>query len=851
MKKTKLLILPLFLAFTLTGCSLLSSVIPTESSEEQQSSDNHSSEKDTSSTSSEHKHTFSREWTYDENTHWHEATCGHDVKGNEAPHSMIVINANDNGFLVEECSVCEYQRRTAHTFSDEWSSNGTHHWHACTDEGYEYLKAGYAEHTLTVTDENDNGYLVETCSICGYVKRTKHNFSRTWSHDETHHWHACTDSGYEHLKSNYSEHQFVVKNENDDGYLVEKCSVCSYERRTEHRFSDVWSFDATHHWHACLDEGYEHIKKDYEEHDFDDEIEGGYVLHTCKVCGHSYQEIYVESPIVSSYEMKTYTSTSDYVTTTVYYMNGKTEVPYVVFNDFYVTHYVDKLWGSGNRSYFALNQTKTSDGVYSFSGYCGELIIDTTNDTISLPDGEDFQMMIAANTDASGAAYIADGYEPYYCQVASSETYNARQPIFFDLGDYSIDLISYDDIVYMPLVTFTDIFLSGNGSSYTFNGKDLYKSSGFGDSRWGNLDDSNSLEYQYFTDSPWYNESTRDSYLAQFTYNELCFALDNYYGLKEFRGVNSFNDFFTTNSYKDKLLSTNSDTYERGMVEFVGKWLYEGHSGYTKVSPFKAGTNYNSVLSNGYSYNTKYQNLVSANTDLKNKRNSAGKGVGLTFSGNTAIITFDSFKKGYNMASTDVSSYSYSTLHANCTNLFFKKAFSDIKSHGGINNVVIDITCNGGGMVDALPWLEAYMTSDPFILMETSITGEIAKIHYSVDLNCDGTFGGAGDTYAGQYNFFLLTSNFSFSCGNAFPTFVKMGHMATIIGETSGGGACAVGVLSTASGTILRMSSMFRFGYFNGSGNFVLNEDGITPDYTFSRSNFYNDSAINTFVNSL
>ena len=236
--------------------------------------------------------------------------------------------------------------------------------------------------------------------------------------------------------------------------------------------------------------------------------------------------------------------------------------------------------------------------------------------------------------------------------------------------------------------------------------------------------------------------------------------------------------------------------------------------------------------------------------ELTTKRNQAGKDQGLSFSGNTAIITFDEFVKASNTSSINPDSSSYSQFAGYDNYLFFKKAFNDIASHGGVENVVIDVTLNGGGMVDSLPWLYAFMSNDPVIAMKNTVTKEISEVHYNVDLNRDGTKGGSGDTYKGQYNFYIMTSNFSFSCGNAFPTFAQKYGYAKIIGEESGGGACCVGAYSSACGTIFRFSSPFQFGTWNGS-SWKSNEAGVTPDYTFSKDNFYNDAAINTFVNSL
>lgn len=42
-----------------------------------------------------HEHTYSTEWSKDATNHWHAATCGHDVKADEAAHTF------DEGVVTE------------------------------------------------------------------------------------------------------------------------------------------------------------------------------------------------------------------------------------------------------------------------------------------------------------------------------------------------------------------------------------------------------------------------------------------------------------------------------------------------------------------------------------------------------------------------------------------------------------------------------------------------------------------------------------------------------------------------------------------------------------------------------
>lgn len=66
-----------------------------------------------------------------------------------------------------------------HTFSQEWTSNATHHWHAATCEHGEQQDAK-AEHS----DVGQDG----TCDVCNYAVGHTHTFEEVWQYDEENHW---------------------------------------------------------------------------------------------------------------------------------------------------------------------------------------------------------------------------------------------------------------------------------------------------------------------------------------------------------------------------------------------------------------------------------------------------------------------------------------------------------------------------------------------------------------------------------------------------------------------------------------------------------------------------------------
>ena len=66
----------------------------------------------------EHEHTFSTEWSTDEEKHWHESTCGHDVVNDEGTHNESdwfidkMPTENEEGVKHTECLICGRVIRT-------------------------------------------------------------------------------------------------------------------------------------------------------------------------------------------------------------------------------------------------------------------------------------------------------------------------------------------------------------------------------------------------------------------------------------------------------------------------------------------------------------------------------------------------------------------------------------------------------------------------------------------------------------------------------------------------------------------------------------------------------------------
>ena len=167
----------------------------------------------------------------------------------------------------------------------DWISDADNHWHE-VDGAIQDLEAhDFIENIISEPTFEETGTAIDKCRVCGYeseeheIPVKEHNYYESWSKDETHHWHECYDDGYQDLKGNYEEHNFVETDRREPtysnvGFIFYECSVCGQYKEEQidmlvHNYATDWSFNSWQHWHACLDEGYEDLKGDAEDHDLD------------------------------------------------------------------------------------------------------------------------------------------------------------------------------------------------------------------------------------------------------------------------------------------------------------------------------------------------------------------------------------------------------------------------------------------------------------------------------------------------------------------------------------------------------------------------------------------------------
>ena len=355
-----------------------------------------------------------------------------------------------------------------------------------------------------------------------------------------------------------------------------------------------------------------------------------------------------------------------------------------------------------------------------------------------------------------------------------------------------------------------------------------------------------------------YNKKNRSAALSEFNYQLLRFQIDNFYGLKEeFNtkyGFTDFDSFVKLKGLKDKLLSTDTRTYDEGLSEFLMKYVDDGHTRYSDRSVFSGKESVSSKdLVNRY-IGSRRGTLLSKHDEYVAYRASVSglgdKTSGVFFEGETAVIRFDGFMHPLPIISDPGPSLDIldMTTIMNASSPFgFVKAFKEIANHSEVKNIVIDLTCNGGGMVLTLPFLASYFMKDPTIYVKDMLSGMVREYHYDVDTNMDGIYNGPGDYLGDKYHFYLLTSDFSFSCASAFPTMAYSAGI-DIIGIRCGGGACNVAGFTDACGSIYTLSAPQQIGYLDKDGNFVNDDAGIPVTHELAKENWYDLVKLNQAV---
>ena len=177
--------------------------------------------------------------------------------------------------------------------------------------------------------------------------------------------------------------------------------------------------------------------------------------------------------------------------------------------------------------------------------------------------------------------------------------------------------------------------------------------------------------------------------------------------------------------------------------------------------------------------------------------------------------------------------------------------FRDLQELGTVRNIILDMSTNGGGVLGVLMKLLALISKNDegSIYYLEAASQQLGIATTRVDSDNNGIFN-ANDCYGDDFNIYLLTSDCSFSCGNAFPCLAQKEGMAKVIGQKSGGGECAVAVHYLPNGEYVYHSSNLHLGYYDTNNEqFIGFENGAQPDILVDDCNdFFNINKLSTLI---
>ena len=499
-----------------------------------------------------------------------------------------------------------------------------------------------------------------------------------------------------------------------------------------------------------------------------------------------------------------------------------------------------------------LSVEKQSGSLYRAVNGNASAEIDAAKNTFDSEDIISFTNMMGLVQPGMPNVYL-DGFP--FIKVLESDVEGEYSFEGFDLAQYDIDIRSDKNDVYLPVATLSDIYSDlfyhyaaySNGIFYfsdvngTISGEDP----------------------EYTTDMKESGKRTKEEGI--FSCNELLFAADYFYGkpgrsIMEQKGLGErrAEEILDENGWgrvKELLRSEDNVEFAAGMQLMSVLFFDGGHTDYNlglydiiskedaasleRIQQITSETMQELGIVELYQplYTRTYMGHMGRYVKGQ-LRNGIYEGQTYHKEGDTAIIVFDTFMpnlsgemnglknwKDYYDGVTDHRPTPEDYPEDTCA--VFLDGLMKAEADPEVKKVVIDISINGGGSLDIVLLLSSLITGRSDVKCHNTLTGQTITMNYAVDRNFDRVFDekDALVDYS-DLDFAVLTGSFSFSCGNAFPAIMKDEGIA-VIGEQSGGGACAVQEMATPDGAMYQISS-HRCRLVNKDGEVI--DDGVPVD---------------------
>ena len=485
----------------------------------------------------------------------------------------------------------------------------------------------------------------------------------------------------------------------------------------------------------------------------------------------------------------------------------------------------------------SIRVSKTAASQYQLVTSKGETaMVNTAEESMTF---DDYLSFVSLSVNAEGVADNDD--ELFYVHEKPMEYTPATASATFDLKKYGIDLRGDGQMVYVPLITLSDIYSDLDGKHVFFNGEKIILT---------DFETTPVTIDEAFCMKP-YEATERPADLAAYSYGELCFAIDHFYGRPGRNDIDNIIqekgiDQALSEKHRTLLQSTKMNEYLFGM-EYLGVLLDDGS--HTRLSPVLnasvMGITDPNVLGQLAAkfvipFTADYSDEVTA--VMANLQRTDGSSVAAKARyellntdtyikiGNTMYCIFDDFgpidSKGW-------TAFYKGTGPLPTYNPEFKgdingivEALDKAAADPEVKNFVLDMTCNNGGELSVLQAITALLAGKTAVNYENVLTKQRIVNDVKVDANFDRVFDDNDmKPRHPELNIAIMTSHYAYSCGNLLPSQMKdFGFL--VIGEKSGGGSCSIQRMCTPEGLCYQISSA-RARLVNKAGENI--DRGVEP----------------------
>ena len=464
----------------------------------------------------------------------------------------------------------------------------------------------------------------------------------------------------------------------------------------------------------------------------------------------------------------------------------------------------------------------------------GELLCDAAGGTIST---QDWVKVITPKMPIENCAKSLSDVNCAFVRITDVKYEGDPKPIVFDFAKYGIKIHSDGKDVYLPISILSNMLTDIATNHLRYDGKSLYL-------RRVDLasNPNDPILMNEVMLARLKGEERPADIIAQ-CYADLCFTFDYFFGhpgkcpldapLAE-KGLDGAIEDLGADGVKLKadLLSPSLTTYVTALQKLFLVYLSDGHTVPTDVYSItgnKAVTS-DRILSAKLTIDSLKDMLDSKATmeqilhlAITPQRQIAWGNDNYREYDKTAIIRMDSFMP--DEAAWEKYYKGEGELPQDCIGIVVS-GLRKAKENTNIKNVVLDLSCNGGGSSDVLMMLLGLTTGQNQLYGKNILTGQSIRITYESDNNFDGVFDEKDKEARFDFNYGVLTTRQAFSCGNLCPIIMREGG-AVVIGEPTSGGGCCIQVGTDIQGIRFMMSSC-QWQLVDSQGNSV--EGGCTVD---------------------